>query len=61
MSAFLPYAPLNTPKAFGPGLWIVDGPEIRMDYGPDLDPLSNPDDRRAAYRRHAVGSLAGRS
>lgn len=34
MTAFIPYAPLNCPKAFGKDLWIVDGPEIRMNYGP---------------------------
>lgn len=34
MSSFTPYEPLNTPKAFAEGVWIVDGPEIRMDYGP---------------------------
>ncbi|MBZ6379477.1 DUF4336 domain-containing protein [Pacificimonas flava] len=32
--AFQPYEPLNEPKPFGPNIWIVDGPEIRMDYGP---------------------------
>ncbi|RXZ63920.1 DUF4336 domain-containing protein [Pelagerythrobacter rhizovicinus] len=34
MSAFVPYEPLNTPKPFAEDVWIVDGPEIRMDYGP---------------------------
>src|SRR3546814_20652405 len=34
MTAFIPYAPLNTLKPFGPDIWTVDGPEIRMDYGP---------------------------
>ena len=33
-SAFEPYAPLNQPKPFGHEAWLVDGPEIRMDYGP---------------------------
>lgn len=32
MESFIPYAPLNVPKIFGPGIWIVDGPEIRMQY-----------------------------
>ena len=30
--AFIPYAPLDTLKPFAENLWIVDGPEIRMDY-----------------------------
>ncbi len=34
MTAFDPYAPLNEPKRFAEGVWIVDGPEIRMTYGP---------------------------
>lgn len=32
MTVFDPYAPLNQPKPFGEGLWIVDGPEIGMDF-----------------------------
>jgi hypothetical protein len=32
MTSLVPYAPLNVPKAFGEAIWIVDGPEIRMDY-----------------------------
>jgi hypothetical protein len=32
--AMVPYEPLNVPKPFGAEAWIVDGPEIRMDYGP---------------------------
>lgn len=32
MTAFEPYAPLNLPKPFGEGLWIIDGPEIAMDF-----------------------------
>lgn len=32
--AMVPYEPLNVPKPFGTDTWIVDGPEIRMDYGP---------------------------
>jgi len=39
MSSFVPYAPLNVPKPFGERLWIVDGPEIRMDYGPASIPF----------------------
>ncbi|HPG01980.1 MAG: DUF4336 domain-containing protein, partial [Hyphomicrobiales bacterium] len=30
--AYLPYAPLNALKSVAPEIWIVDGPEIRMDY-----------------------------
>lgn len=30
--AFIPYAPLDVPKAVAPGLWLVDGPEIRFGY-----------------------------
>src|SRR3546814_953818 len=39
MTAFIPYAPLNTLKPFGPDIWTVDGPEIRMDYGPSSIPF----------------------
>ena len=39
MSAFEPYAPLNVPKPFAENVWIVDGPEIRMDYGPTSMPF----------------------
>lgn len=39
MSAFVPYAPLNVLKPFGPDIWTVDGPEIRMDYGPTSIPF----------------------
>ncbi len=39
MSSFVPYAPLNVPKPFGDQIWIVDGPEIRMDYGPTSMPF----------------------
>ncbi|MGX5713830.1 DUF4336 domain-containing protein [Sphingopyxis terrae subsp. ummariensis] len=53
MSAFLPYAPLNTPKAFGDQLWIVDGPEIRMDYGPTSIPFPT----RMTVVRLADGTL----
>lgn len=34
MAAFEAYLPLNVPKPFAEDVWIVDGPEIRMDYGP---------------------------
>lgn len=30
--AYIPYAPLNEPKPFGDDVWIVDGPEIRMEF-----------------------------
>jgi hypothetical protein len=30
--AFEPYSPLNVLKPFGDDVWIVDGPEIAMDY-----------------------------
>jgi hypothetical protein len=30
--AFVPYAPLDTLKAVADGVWIVDGPEIRMSW-----------------------------
>src|SRR3546814_1492573 len=39
MSSFIPYAPLNVPKPFGERIWIIDGPEIRMDYGPASIPF----------------------
>ena len=39
MAGFRPYAPLNVPKPFGDNIWIVDGPEIRMDYGPASIPF----------------------
>lgn len=32
LSAFIPYAPLNTLKPFADDIWIVDGPEIGMRY-----------------------------
>ena len=34
MTAFEPYLPANVLKPFADGIWIVGGPEIRMDYGP---------------------------
>lgn len=30
--AYVPYAPLNELKTVAPDVWIVDGPEIRMNY-----------------------------
>lgn len=39
MSGIIPYDPLNTPKPFGERVWIVDGPEIRMDVGPVKAPF----------------------
>ncbi len=33
-TAMEPYAPLNALKPFTDNVWIVDGPEIRMDMGP---------------------------
>jgi hypothetical protein len=53
MSAFEPYAPLNVPKAFAEEVWIVDGPEIRMDYGP----ASMPFPTRMTVARLASGDL----
>ncbi len=34
MQGFEPYLPLNVPKRFAGDVWVVDGPEIRMNYGP---------------------------
>ena len=53
MVALCPYDPLNTPKPFGPDAWIVDGPEIRMDYGP----VSLPFPTRMVVARLASGDL----
>lgn len=53
MNAFEPYAPLNVPKPFAAGVWIVDGPEIRMDYGP----TSLPFPTRMTIVRLATGEL----
>lgn len=39
MSGIIPYDPLNTPKPFAERVWIVDGPEIRMDVGPFKAPF----------------------
>ncbi len=33
------YEPLDIPKPVTPDVWIVDGPEIRMDYGPITMPF----------------------
>lgn len=48
-----PYAPLNVPKPFGEGVWIVDGPEIRMDLGPFKVPFPT----RMVVVRLADGAL----
>ena len=53
MAAFEPYSPLNEPKPFAPELWIVDGPEIQMDYGP----LKLPFPTRMVVVRLASGQL----
>lgn len=53
MTAFEPYAPLNTPKPFAEDVWIVDGPEISMDYGP----ASLPFPTRMTIARLASGEL----
>ena len=53
MSAFVPYEPLNAPKPFADDVWIVDGPEIRMDYGP----TSLPFPTRMTVVRLASGEL----
>lgn len=53
MTAFEPYAPLNVPKRFAKDVWIVDGPEIRMDYGP----TSMPFPTRMTVVRLASGEL----
>lgn len=34
VASFKPYLPLNVLKPFAAGVWIVDGPEIGMRYGP---------------------------
>lgn len=47
------YRPLNTPKPFGEDVWIVDGPEIRMDYGP----ISLPFPTRMTVVRLSGGEL----
>ena len=53
MTAFEPYAPLQTLKPFGKDVWIVDGPEIRMDYGPVTIPFPT----RMIVARLANGAL----
>ncbi|PEQ13198.1 DUF4336 domain-containing protein [Novosphingobium sp. PC22D] len=47
------YEPLNTLKPFGEGLWIVDGPLIRMDLGPFKVPFPT----RMCVARLADGGL----
>lgn len=53
MSAFEPYSPLNTPKPFAEDVWTIDGPEIRMDYGPVTIPFPT----RTTVVRLANGDL----
>lgn len=53
MDAYVPYEPLNVPKPFGENVWIVNGPEIRMDYGP----IKLPFPTRMTVVRLADGSL----
>src|SRR3546814_13096368 len=38
-ASVLPYAPRNVAKPFGGRIWIIDGPESRMDYGPASIPF----------------------
>lgn len=49
-----PYAPLFQPKPIGDGIWIVDGPEIRMDY---VLGISIPFPTRMVIVRLAGGGL----
>lgn len=53
MTAFERYAPLNVPKRFAKDVWIVDGPEILMDYGPTSIPFPT----RMTVVRLASGEL----
>lgn len=53
MGAYEPYSPLNIPKPFAKDVWIVDGPEIRMDYGP----VTLPFPTRMTIFRLANGDL----
>ena len=53
MAAFEPYLPLNVPKPFADGVWIIDGPEIRMRYGPVALPFTT----RMVVVRLATGGL----
>ncbi|WP_216671273.1 DUF4336 domain-containing protein [Mangrovicoccus sp. HB161399] len=36
----VPYEPLGVPKLLAPDLWVVDGPEIAMRYGPGSLPFT---------------------
>ncbi len=36
----VPYGPLGRPKLLAPDIWIVDGPEIAMRYGPASVPFT---------------------
>lgn len=40
MSALEPYAPLNEPKPLAETVWLVNGPEIGMSYGPMTLPFT---------------------
>lgn len=53
MSAYKPYDPLNVPKPFADAVWVIDGPEIRMDLGPFRIPFPT----RATLVRLGDGSL----
>jgi hypothetical protein len=53
MSALEPYAPLNEPKRLDENVWLVDGPEIGMRYGP----LTLPFTTRMTVARLRSGDL----
>ena len=53
MSALDPYEPLNSLKPFGADVWLVDGPEIQMSYGPAKLPFGT----RMTVVRLAGGEL----
>ncbi len=53
MSALEPYAPLNEPKLLAENVWLVDGPEIGMSYGPMTLPFTT----RMTVVRLASGDL----
>lgn len=53
MAAFEPYIPLNVLKPFADDVWIIDGPEIGMRYGP----LTLPFPTRAVLVRLGSGEL----
>ena len=40
MRGLAPYAPLNEPKRLAANVWLVDGPEIGMSYGPLILPFT---------------------